>query len=314
MPYRHVARTTLALAVAALVLAACSSGGGDGAPASGPNVGTLRVSVDPSDATVTASREGTSDVARRGSGDLELDAGTYTVRASADGYRSTSTTARVRAGETTETELSLEPEGGSSPSPPEDPDGPDAPEDMQYRGEWYWLLQFQASGIQFEGLLSVAEPIPGNDSFTEAEGGAWSWCVLGIESCGAPDGLGFIATYEGQDLVAAFSDQEEGVKAVLFDDDGRVGRLEDGTPVIDGEGAWFFDEDSTGAVFFAMGKVAEEPIYTSSGASVSERMPLMNGHPLDVPAVGPAFDGPSSASHEAFTRGFEARLEAVRAR
>lgn len=110
MLHRHVARTTLALAFAGLVLAACSSGGGDAAPASGPNVGTLRVSVDPSDATVTASRSGTSDVARRGSGDLELDAGTYTVRATADGYRPASTTARVRAGDVTAVSLALEAE------------------------------------------------------------------------------------------------------------------------------------------------------------------------------------------------------------
>ena len=108
MPFRPIARTALALALAALVLAACSSGGGDGASGSDPSVGTLRVSVDPSAATVTVAQDGTTDVTRRGSGDVELDAGTYTVRATADGYRSASTTARVTAGSVTRVSLDLE--------------------------------------------------------------------------------------------------------------------------------------------------------------------------------------------------------------
>ncbi|MDR9392073.1 MAG: PEGA domain-containing protein [Trueperaceae bacterium] len=273
MFHRHVARTTLALTFAALVLAACSSGGGDAAPASGSNVGTLRVSVDPSDATVTASREGTSDVARRGSGDVELDAGTYTVRATADGYRPDTTTARVRAGDVTSIELSLQPEGDASPTPPEDPGQPEDPEDMQYRGEWAWLLEFSGTGLQYAGFLSISESIEDDGDLTGVEAGTWTWCGFDYDACSGPTGVGLFATFERTDLVSSFVDTAGIVKAVSIDLDGRLEDTDDGNPAFAGFGEWSFYSGGSSEYIIVLVRVQETPVYSSLGTSATPSRP-----------------------------------------
>ena len=150
--------------------------------------------------------------------------------------------------------------GASEPTP-----------ELQYRGEWVWVLEFASSGIRFEGLQSISDPIEDSESgaLTDAEGGIWRWCVLGFDNCDTPSGLGLMATYEGSDLILSFADEAAFIKALIVDEDGELEFNDEGDPIFAGLGEWYFDSGESARVGLAMIRASETPEFELEGASVA---------------------------------------------
>jgi len=257
-----------------LTLAACSSGGGGtdtNEPAPLPTTGTLRIAVEPASAELTIDQDGTLVTRRTGGGDVKLEPGTYMVTGRADGHEDASRQAVVNANSTTQVNLTLNAvdDAPDDEVPDDGPTHPNPGPGLAYGGEWVWVVVFAGTELTYEGFLSISERVEDTDRLTNNEAGAWRWCTLGLDRCPGPTGIGMFSTFDRSDFVASFID-EDMVKMIGIEDDGRLEVDEDGYPTFIGLGSWYFYAGGEALVGVGLARISDQPVFSSLDATEVE--------------------------------------------
>ena len=208
---------------------------------------------------------------RHGGGDVKLEPGSYTVTGRAEGHVEASLRATVREGATTQVNLMLAAidDAPDDEIPDDGPTHPNPGPGLAYGGEWVWVVVFAGTELSYEGFLSISEMLEDTDRLTNNEAGAWRWCTLGLDRCPGPTGIGMFSTFDRSDFVASFID-EDMVKMIGIEEDGRLEVDEDGYPTFIGLGRWSFYAGGEALVAVGLARISDQPVFSSLDATEVE--------------------------------------------